>query len=109
MQLVNFIRKSGYNIEISDVYEQRTIKNISKVIKEEKGESNIKTESGYYKTTPNQEWIIKNFYNTINYQNLSFTIESHVDLDLSLLNKTLNILVNHHDILKTKFKFYDKK
>ncbi|MCG1176233.1 AMP-binding protein [Staphylococcus epidermidis] len=109
LQLVNFIRKSGYNIEISDVYEQRTIKNISKVIKEEKGESNIKTESGYYKTTPNQEWIIKNFYNTINYQNLSFTIESHVDLDLSLLNKTLNILVNHHDILKTKFKFLRQK
>lgn len=105
IQLSNRIKqKLNQTITIKQIFDAKTIRNISKYIGKAK-EIEILSEQGELtgeaKLLPVQEWFFEDFNS--NYFNQAFVISLPQNIDLDRLKKALVDLVNYHDALRLSF------
>jgi amino acid adenylation domain-containing protein/non-ribosomal peptide synthase protein (TIGR01720 family) len=103
IQLINHLRKSGYSISLSDIYQYNTVERLAKHLVQIEDEWEGSTVEGSYPLTPNQNWMIENFSKTLNHHNLSFNLETNKTVDIHDLEKVMNKILSHHDALRTIF------
>lgn len=106
IRIVSKIREGGYNTSVKVVMTERTPENIAKETKKELNAN--KAEQGEVSGTIALTAIQKELFNSKldnpNHFNQSFLFESDVEVDKVALEKTLNKIVEHHDILRAIYK-----
>ena len=105
LRLVSKLREIGMYINVEDILQEPTLKILCSKISEtyEKiiHEQGIVT--GKFDLTPIQKTFFDNDYSNVNHYNQSLLIESKKELELDIIEKAMNKLTEHHDILRSKY------
>lgn len=103
IRILSKLRELGYKLNVKTIMKYRTIKSIgSKVELQEVSilEENI---SGKVKLTPIQTEFINNKLKKPNHFNQSMLLVSDEKVNRDYLQKAVNSIVNHHDMLRVTF------
>ncbi|WP_419893526.1 amino acid adenylation domain-containing protein [Oceanobacillus kimchii] len=112
IQIINTAKKEGINLTIDQIFEYKTIKEIIK------NTSNINTpqkltpkknKHQHQLLTPIQKLFFEKKLSNPSFYNMSLPLEVLKPLDLGLLIKTLNLLLEKHEVLKSNFKLMEYK
>ncbi len=105
IQLVSRMQNKNMKISIQDLFNNPTISGISNYVTESAKKISQHMVEGGVVLSPIQKWFfdlkLKGKHNFNQYFKLLFKNE----IDVSILKKTLNSLVEHHDALRMVFKF----
>ena len=104
------VRQAGYNCQVRDVLENRTIEKLAVAIVEKQEEDPVETEQGILEGSvgllPVQEWFIDKVENgqfqKPNHWNQSFLVKVPV-LDPKILEEIIPDLLAYHDILRVQY------
>ena len=106
MMLIAKLREYNINVSVKDVLENQSVKNIAEVCEFDLSINKISQDTfeGFVDTTP----IVKHFFNSNlknpSYFNQSMLLESEEVIDEDILNRAMEAIVNHHDLLRAKVK-----
>ncbi|GGX08656.1 non-ribosomal peptide synthase/polyketide synthase [Aquimarina muelleri] len=104
IQIVSKLKAYGYNLVVKDVFEQPNIALLSKMVKEtQKFEIDQGIVTGEVVISPIQNWFFDSYptyYNQLSQHLLLFNEDS---LDPELMKESIDIILQHHDILRTKY------
>ena len=104
IQLVALAKQKGLRFTPKQVFEFSTIRELAQVTESiTKSETDQGLISGTTRLTPIQLWFFAQEFAFQNHWNQSFWLSLKQPLDHRLLQKALNLVVNHHDIFRTKF------
>ena len=111
IQVSGRIRQAGFNIQVRDIFEYRTIRNIAVQLISRTSDSIIKTEQGVLTGTfgllPVQQWFTEQVetgaMGAPDHWNQSFLIKVPV-LDMLKLKLALDALMEYHDVLRIRFR-----
>lgn len=109
IRIVSKLRELGYELEVKEIIQSRTIKDIAKSVKEVGSQVNYnqKPVVGEVPLTPIQHYFYDNQLVEPEFFNQSVMLESQLDIDSEMIKEILNALVEHHDVLRSTFN--DKK
>lgn len=103
IRIVSKLREMGYKISVKTIMKYRTIKNISPKVEFEEITYSDESVIGKVKLTPIQIEFINNRLSKPNHFNQSILLTSEEKLNIDNLQKAVNAIVNHHDILRAIF------
>ncbi|MFC9538783.1 amino acid adenylation domain-containing protein [Lysinibacillus sp. NPDC056959] len=106
MQIITKCRKLGLYFNFSHLFNQPTISELSKHIQPSFLPEFIQKQTKVTGTnilTPIQRLFFEKKILDFSHYNMSLSLDLHEELDIELLQKALNHLVDHHDILRSKF------
>lgn len=107
MQIAAKMKTLGYEILPRHLYKNQTVRQLALFLEStgsNKSIADYSLVSGSMPLTPIQEWILlKKSFNINNFYQLEY-LQMKEKLDLEVMVKCLELLVNHHDILRVKFK-----
>lgn len=100
-------------LNMKDIAEAPSVQDLSQIILTYKKSINLASENinfsnGYYPLTMNQKqvWGLNVLYPESITHNISTAIKINRKLDINLLTKTINIIVERHESLRTRFKVH---
>jgi amino acid adenylation domain-containing protein/non-ribosomal peptide synthase protein (TIGR01720 family) len=107
IQLVAKAYQRGISISVKDIFNDPTIASLALVAQDQKHLSGIMPEQGSAEgkvpLTPIQYWFFEQSFAEKDHFNQAVLLEVNRKLDLSLLNKALALLVEHHDALRLRY------
>ncbi len=111
IRIISKMREVGYECTISELMELRTISSVKRILREilknniEKYQYSV---HGKVKLSPIQKEFFNRGLNNINHYNQSILLENSKEINKSVLEKVMKMLVNYHDILRSKFSDKDE-
>ncbi|MGH3786029.1 MAG: amino acid adenylation domain-containing protein, partial [Pseudonocardiaceae bacterium] len=104
IQLVSRIRKAGFMLASRDIFFHQTVGALALVITEADGaQADQKPVTGWAALTPIQHWFFQTHPVNPHHFNQSMTVELHEDVDEQSLERSLGVLLVHHDALRMRF------
>ncbi|MGB5927695.1 MAG: amino acid adenylation domain-containing protein, partial [Cyclobacteriaceae bacterium] len=100
IQTVSRLNKEGLKTTIKDIFQHQTIRNISPVITQMKGNVNYDKVTGEVPLIPIQSAFLADKNPDKHHYNQSVMISSKETLDKKLIKDVLNVIVEHHDALR---------
>ncbi len=100
IQLTSRIKESGYSFQIKNLYENSTIKKLSKFIIKDSSIISQDTIKGKLKLSPIQKWFFNKGFENEHHFNQSIMIIKEDGFNIEILNKAINKIVVHHDALR---------
>lgn len=107
MHVVHRSRKRGIHFKIKDFMENPTIKQLAGKVSVNKVASNEFVESGTVPFTPVQKWFFDFNNDDQGFWNMNVGLNFGNNLDLGLLEKSINLVINHHDTFKINYRYVD--
>jgi iturin family lipopeptide synthetase B len=105
LQVAGRLKKQGYEIKPRDIFENQTIAELALVAG--KARSALAEQgdvTGEAPLTPVQKWLFELDLNNINHFNQAIILKTSMALDEDALKKSLQLVINHHDVLRSRFK-----
>jgi amino acid adenylation domain-containing protein len=116
VQLISKVyKKFGVDLKITDIFRNPTIRTLAAFVSQatdREAKENIHAEeisrlpkSSYYDMSPAQSrlWIIDQLRLEVPLYNLVSSFEIHGDIDIEILERTLEYIINRHESLRTTF------
>ncbi|MBE6052207.1 MAG: amino acid adenylation domain-containing protein [Clostridium sp.] len=100
LQIVSSSARKGLKLEVKDIFEKRTIKELSPDITFKSKSNNQESVEGPVKLSPIQKWFFEQNFTNSNHWNNSMMIFSKDGFKLDLVKKVVNKIVEHHDALR---------
>lgn len=109
IQFVNAIRSKGFKLEVKQVFEARTLRELG--LKMEKAALTINQAelNGAYQLTPIQRDFFEKAFENENYYNQSIALKTSGQLDEQRVFEAYKAILKHHDNLRTLFVKKDAK
>ncbi|PJI09448.1 MULTISPECIES: hybrid non-ribosomal peptide synthetase/type I polyketide synthase [Clostridium] len=104
IQLASRTKAKGYSFEIEKLYENSTIKDLSKYVKKNEMEINQQVVKGKVKLTPIQKWFFEEKFQEENHWNQAIMLYKKNGFNIDILNEAFNKIIIHHDALRMIFK-----
>ena len=104
LQVVGRLKNRDYLIRPKDIFEHQTIAELALmvqrvlVVKAEQGEV-----TGSAPLIPIQQWFFAQKLNNANHFNQSLVFKTTLGIDVSVMKKVLQALLDHHDALRSRF------
>lgn len=96
-------KKEGIHLELNDLLEKRTIENIDtskKTIHFKVSQNQITGEIG---KTPIQNWFFNKNLKKPEHWNMSLILDTPANINIAAVEKSLQKIIHHHDVLRTRF------
>ncbi len=107
IQVVSYLRKKDYILKVKDIFECRTIENLTLKIQNSNDVMLSSAEQGdivgEMPLIPIQTWFFERKFDEQNYWNQSALINVHDVIDKKRFRKAFLDLIKHHDSLRLKF------
>lgn len=104
IQILARLHNVGWNLELRDLFQYSTIKELVHYVKPLKEIPNQEMVEGEVKLTPIQKWFFENNFTDEHHFNLSIMFYRPEGFDEEILKKVFSKLVEHHDALRLVFK-----
>ncbi|MBA4057808.1 MAG: non-ribosomal peptide synthetase, partial [Marivirga sp.] len=108
VQISSRLFEEGISVKSKHILIYHTIENISCYAKPANGRNQYEqgVVEGEFLPTPIQSWFFSHHFENSNYYNHSLLLKINTSLDTTILEKTFNILIEHHDSFRIN---YDQK
>ncbi len=103
IHIVSKARKKGVVLAPNQLFEHQTIRELARFAKDETEENSVGPAVGNVPLIPVQHWFFEEHKNAPNHWNQAMIFEANKDLDISLLRKSVELVVLHHDALQLNF------
>jgi len=106
IQFVSLAKKEGMHFDMSDLFQSRTIRQLSLVAKEQPEVMNEKDDiviSGYYPLLPRQAKFFSDNFKNPNHWNRTFSFLVNNNLDMKTLKSAFIAVLKQHDNLRVSF------
>ncbi|MEQ6356270.1 amino acid adenylation domain-containing protein [Lysinibacillus sp. M3] len=105
MQVISFLQQAGYIVKVQDLFQHQTIEELATFIEStgvrvEKKSEREESVVGEVPLAPIQHWLFNSRDVNSEYYFMPIAVDIHVPIDIEHLRKTLQILINHHDMLR---------
>jgi iturin family lipopeptide synthetase B len=105
LQVAGRLKKQGYEIKPRDIFENQTIAELALVAgKARAGLAEQGDVTGEAPLTPIQKWLFELGLANVNHFNQAIILKTSLALDEDALKKSLQLVINHHDVLRSRFK-----
>ena len=102
IRIVSEIREQGYELTVRTIMKEKTVRRMAAQLKKidiiKYPQNQI---TGTFSYLPAQKKLIETNKSTINHYNQSLFLEFNGQVNVEILYKTLNVIVKHHDALRT--------
>lgn len=107
IQLVSHLRKSGYHLQVGDIFEFPSIAQLALHLKSGGNKVEIKSEQGRltgpFSLLPIQQHFFMQRFRDVDHFNQSFMLKIPADLRITDLELGLNLIAFQHDMLRNTF------
>ncbi len=108
LQVVNRLKKKGFGIQPKDIFEYQSIAELAPMVgRETVLKVNQSTVYGTSPLAPIQRWFFEQDLKNYNHFNQSVMFRTKIGLDAGALKKALQALIDHHDVLRVRFRNED--
>ncbi|MGH3823294.1 MAG: amino acid adenylation domain-containing protein [Pseudonocardiaceae bacterium] len=108
IQLVFRARKAGFKLSTRDIFFRQTVAELASVITTAGSEhADQQPVIGSTPLTPIQQWFFRTHPVNPHHFNQSMVVELDENLDRQALERALEVLLDHHDALRTRFDLLD--
>lgn len=104
MQTVIYLRKKGLKLEIRDLFEKQTIKNLGGCIEFLASDAQQEIITGEVGLIPTQKGFFRKTRTDINHWNISVMLFKKYRMDEEILKRVFEKIVEHHDALRMIYK-----
>lgn len=104
IQIISRLKQVGITLSVKQLFQQQTVAQLATI-----GSSTQhivapqETLSGSYRLGPIQHWFFENFSSSLQHFNQSVYLHISQQVDAATLEQALHRLVEHHDLLRSKF------
>ncbi|MGD2088937.1 MAG: non-ribosomal peptide synthase/polyketide synthase [Candidatus Aminicenantes bacterium] len=99
------LQRYGYKLEIKDLFENPTIKQLRKYIKHMKRTIDQRPVTGEVKLTPIQQWFFENNFTHPHHFNQAVMLTREQGFDEYIVKRVFQKLVEHHDALRMVYQY----
>ncbi len=104
IQVISRAREAGLSFSFKQLFDHPTIAQLAGIAEEsESTEAEQGLVKGPVPLTPIQQWFFEQELSEPHHWNQTFLLEVSPDLDLSRLDRSLAVIVRHHDALRLRF------
>ncbi len=104
LQIIVEARKRGLSLKPKQLFQYQTIAELGKVIGQKIfTDAEQDTLTGYFNLLPIQHWFIEHDLANINHWNQAFNLHTSKRVDPAILERSLEIMIQHHDALRLQF------
>ena len=105
IQIASRLNQKGFKLSVKDILQKERIEDISTCIRKNEKEVEIsqKMADGIIGYTPIMHWFFDQNFKNINYYNQSVVMKVNVDVSINSIKKIMNVLYEHHDMLRIRF------
>lgn len=96
-------RKEGIQLDLNDLLDKRTIKSIDKSRKTISIDTDQNQIIGEISKTPIQNWFFNKNLNNQSHWNMSIVLDTPDNINIQLLEESLQRIIHYHDNLRTRF------
>ena len=104
IQIVSRLKQVGITLSVKQLFQQQTVAQLAAIAS---STSQIvapqETLTGPYRLSPIQHWFFENFSSNLHHFNQSVYLNISEQVDAVTLEQTLRRLIEHHDILRSRF------
>ncbi|MEI8399415.1 MAG: amino acid adenylation domain-containing protein [Alcaligenaceae bacterium] len=104
IQIVSRLKQSGITLSVKQLFQQQTVAQLAAIASSTPQiVAPQETLTGFYPLGPIQHWFFENFSSSLQHFNQSVYLHLGKQVDTVTLEQTLQRLVEHHDVLRSKF------
>ncbi|QUM89316.1 amino acid adenylation domain-containing protein [Moritella sp. 36] len=109
IQLVSRLRRASFDVQVKDVFDAPSVSQLASLLLSSRDVVEIDAEQGVLtgelRLLPIQSWFFDQQYAVPNHWNQSFTVRIPHDISRADIKRVLEVMTEHHDILRAGFKF----
>jgi amino acid adenylation domain-containing protein/non-ribosomal peptide synthase protein (TIGR01720 family) len=102
IQIAARVKEAGISITPRQVFEHPTIAGLAAICRRMPTSETLKTASGFLPLTPIQRWFFEQQL-PLHWYNQAVMLEVAAEIDATVAEKALRILIEHHDSLRLRF------
>ncbi|WP_434756433.1 amino acid adenylation domain-containing protein [Paenibacillus amylolyticus] len=104
IRMVTKARDVGIYLTAKDIFQNQSIARLAKVAKDKtEVQAEQKKVTGEVALTPIQKWFFEQNFDEPHHWNQAMMFETEPSITVSILQEALQMLVSHHDVLRTRF------